>query len=201
MANLTKAQREAKEKAEAKLLDSDEVEVKEVVEEVKEVKEVKPEPKKKVEVKKLDSEDMVLVASYASGLTKLTNPDKPFDEYQWEKFGETDEVRYGTLEQLKRKNGNDLFTKFIYVLDEQAVKQLGLEKIYSEMKAPDELSKVIDLKLDHAIKFIEGSNQNTKNALREILIGKIQNKENINAFNLVALAEKLEIELDTINFK
>lgn len=198
MANLTKAQREAKEKAEAeaKLLESDDV-----FETSKVEKEVKPEPKKKVEVKKLDSEDMVLVASYASGLTKLTNPDKPFDEYQWEKFGETDEVRFGTLEQLKRKNGNDLFTKFIYVLDEQAVKQLGLEKLYSEMKAPDELAKVIDLPLDHSIKFIEGSNQNTRNALREILIGKIQNKENINAFNLVAIAEKLGIELDTINFK
>ena len=209
MANLTKAQREAKEKLEAeKLADSEEVVVEEVVEEkVEEVKEVEkpkktaPVETKKEKVEKLQDEDMVLVASYASGLTKLVNPEKPFDEYQWEKFGLTEEVRYGTLEQMKRKNGNDLFTKFIYVLDERAVAQLGLTKLYSELKSPVELDKVINLDLDHAIKFIEGSNASTKVVLREILIGKIQNKENINAFNLMALAEKLDIQLDTINFK
>ena len=200
MANLTKEQREAKVKLEAeKSVDAPEAKVE--VAETKEEKVEKKETVKKVEVKKLDSEDLVSVAAYTSGLTKLTNPEKPFDDYQWEKFGTAEEVRYGTLEQMKRKNGNDIFTKFLYVLDEKAVKQLGLEKIYSELKAPKELEKVIDLPLDHSIKFIDGCNANTKIVLREILISRIQNKENINAFNLMALAEKLDIQLDTINFK
>jgi hypothetical protein len=203
MAGLTKEQREAKAKAKleaekAKELESQNVDVVEEVEEV--VVKEKPQPKKATP-KKLEEDDMVLVASYASGLTKLTNNDKPFDEYIWERFGEVQEVRYGTLEQKKRKNGNDLFTKFVYVLDEQAVKQLGLEKVYSELKPPAELEKIINMSLEHSIKFVEGANDNMRLALREILINKVQNKENINAFNLIALAEKLDIQLDTINLK
>lgn len=198
MANLTKAQREAKEKAEAKSDDVAEV----VVETKKEVVADKPVAKKEApKPVKLEEEDMVLVASYATGRTQLINSEKPYDETYWEKFGLVEEVRFGTLERLRRKNGTDTFTKFIYVLDEQAVKQLNLTKVYEEFKAPTELVKVFELPLEDIIKFIENAGKNLQPVLREILISKIQNKENINAFNLIAIAEKLEIDLDTIQLK
>lgn len=198
MANLTKAQREAKEKAEAK----SDVVAEVVVETKKEVVADKSVAKKEApKPVKLEEEDMVLVASYATGRTQLINSEKPYDETYWEKFGLVEEVRFGTLERLRRKNGTDTFTKFIYVLDEQAVKQLNLTKVYEEFKAPTELVKVFELPLEDIIKFIENAGKNLQPVLREILISKIQNKENINAFNLIAIAEKLEIDLDTIQLK
>lgn len=163
------------------------------------VKKASEEPKK-AEAKKLEDEDMVVVASYLSGRNQLTNNDKPFDSYVWLKFGATEEVRFGTLVQLRKKVGITVFTEALYILNEQAVKQLGLEKVYSELKPPKELKKVFELSLEDGLKFIENSSKELKLVLREILIDKLQNKENINFFNLRAYAEKLNIELDTIKF-
>jgi hypothetical protein len=174
----------------------DEIEIESTIEQ--KVKEVKTAKK---EAKQFDDEDMVLVASIKSGRTYLRNNEKPYDEYIFEKFGDVQEVRYGRLDTLRRKLGEDPFKTMLYVLDEDVVKQLRLGKIYENIGKLADLEKAFYLKADEFIRFVDNCPEQTREILREILSDKLERKEDINVFNLQIWAEKLKMDFDIKDLK
>lgn len=155
----------------------------------------------KVEKKTYSDEDMVLVASIKSGKTYLRNDEKPYDEYVFEKFGDVVEVRFGRLDLLRRKSGEEPFKDMLYVLDAEAVAQLKLGKIYSNIGNLVDLEKLFFLPADEFIRFVNNCPETTKQILREILSDKLERKEDINVFNLQIWAEKLELDFDIKDLK
>jgi hypothetical protein len=144
----------------------------------------------------IDDEDFVAVASFASGMTQIINPEKPYDEYYFDGFGSIEEVRFGTLKQIRRK-GDTAFRTMIRVLDETACQELGLTKMYDEIGKLEDLITVFDKPTHEVVAFIDKSSKQVKEVLREILFNKLERKENINYFSLKILAEKLDINLNT----
>lgn len=164
----------------------------------KKVKEVKS---AKTEVKTYSDEDMIMVASTKSGRTYLRNDEKPYDEYIFEKFGDVQEVRFGRLDLLRRKSGEEVFKSMLYVLDEYAVEQLKLGKIYANIGNLVDLEKLFFLPVDEFIRFVNNCPETTTQILREILSDKLERKEDINVFNLQIWTEKLGMDFDIKDLK
>ena len=189
-----------------KATESKEVISSDVVEQIKDVpstieKKIEEVKNTKTQAKVYSDEDMIVVASIKSGRTNLYNDEKPYDEYIWEKFGDVQEVRFGRLESLKRKTGDEVFKTMLYVLDEQAVKQLRLEKVYDNIGDLVKLEKLFSLQADEFIRFVNNAPEITKTILRELLFDKIERKEDINVFNLQIWAEKLDMDFDIKDIK
>jgi len=179
-------------------------EVEEVVEVVEETVESKLEDKiakaKIVGVSKggrkvFDEEDMVQVASIATGRVTLKNPEKPYDVTEFERFFTIEPVRYGTLSNL-RKKGTETFSKLLYILDDEVSKTLGLTKIYNDMGKIEDIIGILEGDTDDIIKFIDTANKATKTIITQILFSKIENKEKLDYFKTKILSEKLGIELN-----
>ena len=149
----------------------------------------------KVKKKKFDDEDLVPVASFASGMTILTNSIAPYDETIWNNFGDVEDVRYGTLDYIKKRH-KDAFSKMLYVLDEEAVEALGLVKVYEKVGRLEYIIDIFDKPLEEIINFIDKSSKERRVVLTEVLNNKIQNKEDINIFKFKAVAEKLGMEIN-----
>lgn len=164
----------------------------------KKVEEVKSEKKA---IKKLQDDDMVMVASIKSGSTKLSNNEKPYDEYYWEKFGDVVEVRYGRLDLLRRKNGEEPFKTMLYILDKDAVEQLRLQKVYDNIGDLVQLEKIFALREDDFIRFVDNAPEVTKTILREIFFDKMQRKENMNFFSVQTWVERLDLDFDMQDLK
>lgn len=142
-----------------------------------------------------DADDMVPVASFASGLTKLTNDQAPYDQTIWDGFGSIEDVRYGTLDYI-RKRKPDAFKAMLYVLDEDVIKSLSLTPIYKKIGKLEEIIDIFNQPLDRVLTFIDKSNKEVKNVLKEILTNKLERKEDISLFTAKAIAEKLGMELN-----
>lgn len=150
----------------------------------------------KVQSRKIDDETMIAVASFASGTTNFKNQSEPYDQYVFEGFGAIEDIRFGSLRDLRRKKGEEPFKRFLYVLDEDAVKALGLEKVYSEIGRLEDLIKIYDKDLQTVLNFIDRANPSVKRVLTEIYYNKLERKERIDLFEARAIAEKLGIELN-----
>jgi hypothetical protein len=143
----------------------------------------------------LDDEDMIVVASYRGGTNRLENP-KNGDLTVYYAFGDVEEIRYGTLKELKQRSGAEPFLTSLFVLDENAVEALGLKRQYEDLPHPTELPKLFKKPLQDIIKFIDNCGESTKQVLREILSDKIEKKEPIDYYAVKAIAEKLDYELN-----
>lgn len=150
----------------------------------------------KKEIRKIDDETMVAVASFASGTTNFKNQSEPYDSYVFDGFGSVEDVRFGSLRDLRRKKGEEPFKKMLYILDEEAIKALGLEKVYSEIGRLEDLIKVFDNDLTSILNLIEKSSPTVKGVIREIFFNKLQRKERIDLFEAKTIAEKLGVELN-----
>lgn len=144
---------------------------------------------------KFDDEDLVPVASFASGQTRVLLKTPPYDEIIWEKFGDVEDVRYGTLDYLKKRY-KDVFSKMLYVLDEEAVEALNLGKVYEKVGKLEYIIDIFEKPLEEIINFIDKSSKERSIVLKEILNNKLQNKEDISHFKLKAIAQKLGMELN-----
>jgi len=144
----------------------------------------------------IDDEDLVAVASFASGKTQLTNSEKPYDEYIWDGFGTVEDVRFGTLKQIRKKS-DEAFKTMLYVLDDLAIKELGLAKVYEKIGSLDSLINIFDKPVTEIVKFVDNSSPQVKAVLAQILHNKLERKESIDYFSLKILAEKLGIELNS----
>lgn len=149
----------------------------------------------KAKKKKFDDEDMVPVASFASGMTRLENKIAPYDETIWNKFGDVEDVRYGTLDYI-RKRHKDAFSTMLYVLDEDAVEALNLGSVYEKVGRLEYIIDIFEKPLEEIISFIDKSSKERSLVLKEILNNKLQNKEDISHFKLKAIAQKLGMELN-----
>lgn len=196
------AERPKKKVAEAKTtveVKSDTIDISKVESTIeKKIEEVKS---AKVESKKYSDEDMVMVASMKSGRTYLRNDEKPYDEYIFDKFGDVVEVRFGRLDSLRRKSGEEPFKTMLYVLDTDAVEQLKLGKIYANIGNLVELEKVFALPEDEFIRFVNNCPEVTADILRQILNDKLERKEDVSAFSLQIWTEKLGIDFDLQDLK
>ena len=192
MANLTKEQREAKEKAKL------ESEVPESITEKIEtnIAVAKESGTLKKVVKKIDDETMVAVASFKGGKTQFKNEIEPYDFYVWEQFGDVQDVRFGSLRDLRRRSGEEPFKKMLYVLDEEAITELGLAKIYAEVGSLEEMITLFEKPLAVVLKFVENASPQVKEVLRQIMYNKLERKEPVDLFTAKTLAEKLNIELN-----
>ena len=172
MANLTKEQREAKEKAKL------ESEVPESITEKIEtnIAVAKESGTLKKVVKKIDDETMVAVASFKGGKTQFKNEIEPYDFYVWEQFGDVQDVRFGSLRDLRRRSGEEPFKKMLYVLDEEAIAELGLAKIYAEVGSLEEMITLFEKPLAVVLKFVENASPQVKEVLRQIMYNKLERK-------------------------
>ena len=89
----------------------------------------------------------------------------------------------------------------LYVLDEDAVEQLKLGKIYSNIGNLVDLEKLFFLPVDEFIRFVNNCPETTTQILREILSDKLERKEDINVFNLQIWTEKLGMDFDIKDLK
>jgi len=144
----------------------------------------------------IDDEDLIAVASFASGRTQLINSEKPYDEYVWDGFGTVEDVRFGTLKQIRKKS-DDAFRNMLYVLDDLAIKELGLTKIYENIGSLDDLIKIFDKPIAEILRFVDNASPQVKTVLAEILSNKLERKEPIDHYVLNDLAKKLGIELNS----
>ena len=149
----------------------------------------------KAKKRKFDDEDLVPVASFASGETRLLNKKPPYEETYWEKFGDVEDVRYGTLSYLKNKH-KDAFATMLYVLDEEAVEALGLNKVYDKVGKLEYIVDIFEKSLEEIIAFIDKSGEERKIVLREILNNKLQSGAEISYTKMKGIAEKLGMELN-----
>lgn len=155
----------------------------------------------KKEDKVYSDDDLVMVASIKGGRTNLYTDEKPYDEYVFEKFGDVQEVRFGRLDLLRRKSGEEPFKTMLYVLDKDAVAQLRLGKIYENIGDLVQLEKIFSLQADEFIRFVNNAPEQTIEILRQLLFDKIERKEDISVFNLQIWAEKLQLDFDLQDLK
>jgi len=145
--------------------------------------------------KTFDDDDMVQVASMQSGTTIVINEEKPFDVTEFNKFLAVEPVRYGTLVSRKKK-GTKIFEEMLYILDEDAIRELGLEKVYEKMGKLEDVVELLNGDVNDILKFIDGASKATIGIVTQILFSKIKNKEKLDYFKTKMIAEKLGIELD-----
>lgn len=195
MANLTKEQREAKEKSKEVAVENEVPEsLTEKVE--KNIAVAKETGTLKKTVRKIDDETMIAVASFKGGKVQYKNESEPYDFYVWEQFGDVQDVRYGSLRDLRRRSGEEAFKKMLYILDEEAVAELGLTKVYAEVGSLEDMLTLFDKPLAVILKFVENASPQIKEVLRQIMYNKLERKEPVDLFTAKTLAEKLNIELN-----
>lgn len=168
-------------------IDFSEIEEVEIVEE-KVVKEIKQEVK---QVKKYSKDDMIPVSNYTSGTAIISNP-LTFEKVILEGFGDIVEVTYGTLDYIRRSKGTKPFQKYIYIMDEVAVKQLNLD--YSKMKSPNEFSDLIKNDSKVILEFIDSAPDSVVKSFKEFVISKVNSGEIDSFVKVKLLSEKLGFE-------
>lgn len=166
----------------------------EVVKEV-EAKQSKPE-KDNTKTREFEDGDYVKVYSLRYGRLNLGTSDPSIpDRYVFTKFMDLNEVRFDVLEAMVRRRNKALFYPWIYIADEDAVKQLRLENTYKNILTPDTIEQVFKLSDKKLLEFIENANADTKRTLRDIAVGKINNDEIANFGTLRLLRDELNIVL------
>lgn len=149
------------------------------------------------EVKELQDDDYVSTFSCFRGQLNLTSKDNAeYDEYVYSDFLEVKPVRFGFLKSLRRMNSDAITKPMFYIADEQAIKQLRLERAYKNILDPRTLVDVLKKNQNDLIEFIDNADMNTKKLLRELAISKIENEELTHHGKMMVLAEKLKFKLN-----
>lgn len=180
------------EEVEDQEIDFSDVEEVEIVEE-KVIKEVKKEEVKMTtkQTKKYTKDDMIPVSNYTSGKAFISNP-LTFEKVILEGFGDIVEVTYGTLDYIRRSKGVKPFQKYIYIMDEDAVKQLNLD--YSGMKSPNEFSDLVQSDVKVILAFIDSAPDSVVKSFKEFVISKVNSGEIDSFVKVKLLSEKLGFE-------
>lgn len=149
------------------------------------------------EVKELQDDDYVSTFSCFRGQLNLTSKDNAeYDEYVYSDFLEIKQVRFGFLKSLRRMNSNAITKPMFYIADDQAIKQLRLERAYKNILDPRTLVDVLKKNQRDLIEFIDNADMNTKKMLRELAISQIENEQLTHHGKMMVLAEKLKFKLN-----
>lgn len=126
-------------------------ELEEMIEEMKESipEESKPDPEPEVKevpkkVRRIERNEMVQIMNSTTGSVSYTSPISGVTIYMTD-YGQTDEIEYGELVRMNNQHPKYLQHPFFIILDEDAVNQLGLSKLYTSILTPDELDRFLKL--------------------------------------------------------
>jgi len=157
------------------------------------------EPKQEVveeEAKEFGKDDYVKVYSLRYGNLTLRSADTHIpDTYVFNGYMDVQDVRFEVLQSLQRRSDKCLTLPWIYISDEDAIKQLRLDRAYKNILTPDKIKEVFNSNDKKLLEFINMVDDNTKKTLREIAIGKINSEEITNFGTIRLLQDELKINM------
>ncbi len=146
---------------------------------------------KPVEKTRYTEEDYIELVSLRTGRVNFSNPEKPFDYYTWESFGEPQQVRFGSVQDIRKRN-NDFF-KALYVTCPKAREQLNLNKLYYKFNSLEEYMELFNKPLDFILSFIDNCDPENKLVVAQIFHDK---KDTMSFVQVKAIAEKLGLSIE-----
>lgn len=152
---------------------------------------------KKETAQELKSDDVVKVISLFRGVLKLKPPrgSKVIDRYTFNGMFDTQMVTFEFLEALRRANAAELRKPWIYIADEQAVKQLRLEEEYEYILEPKHIEDIFKKRDRDILEFIDKSPKTVKKMLRDVAISKVNSGEINNIGTVRLLKDNLNFQL------
>ena len=167
----------------------------ETVEEV-ETEEVEETPKKvakKEETRTLSNTDMIPVMNNTTG--RYVYRARSGFGFEMNEYGDIVEVPYSELKTMRGEQRRNIEDAFIVILDEDAVNELGYNKLYENVLQKDEVERILkdpDLLAD----VIDKMPKNMKQTVGAIGVRKFRNREIDSLRVRDILEEKLGIEVE-----
>lgn len=167
--------------AEGKVEDTSEVE--------KEV--VKPTPK--VEKKKLDNDDEVVIMNNTTG--RYGYRGRSGFAMEMTEYGDTLDIPFGELKRMRAEQKRHLEDAFIIVLDEDAVKELRYEKLYENIFDRDSVEELLR-NPEQLIEVLPKMPSAMKETVGSIAIKRIKNGEIFDMRVKKAVEDTLNVKID-----
>lgn len=151
-----------------------------------------------IEPKKLNRDYLVTVMNYTTGRvsyeSKLSGQTWNFLE-----FGQTDEIEMGELIRIKNSHPRYLNEPWLYILNETAIKQLGLSDMYTKLLKPEELDRFFDLTVEKIKDVLEKAPKGFRELIIDLSNKKIKDKTLFDIRKIKAIEDVLDIELNTMS--
>lgn len=162
---------------------------KQEVEEV-EVKEVEKKPSP---AKKLEGKDMVRIMNNTSGKLLWKSPRTGL-KLRLSDYGQEDEIEYSELVTMN-SNSSMLQNGYLLILDEQAIKQLHLTKLYENLLDYDSLEEFYELSGEDMTKLLQKMPKNMRETVGAIAKRKYRNGDLFDVRKITALEKELGTEI------
>jgi hypothetical protein len=144
--------------------------------------------------KKLKNNDEVTVVNNTVGkLIYISN--KTGFQMVLDGYGAIDKIPFGELITMKSSQPKFINDAWLIILDEEAIKQLKLEKQYENIIKPDDLDSFYDLNDKKMGEMLDNMPNQMKETIAKITKQKIENRELNDLFKIKLIEEKLGIEL------
>jgi len=153
----------------------------------------------KEKVKQYDSDDYITVYSLRHGTLRLKSNEnmgrQSYETYKFDGYMDSQQVRVALLQDLVRQNDRIFELGWIYIPNEDVKKQLRIDQLINEDLLPNKIDKILESKNSRVIEFIDDLDKSSRKTFRDIVVGKIVDKE-LNDYNLInLLKDKLKIAL------
>ncbi|MGG4105155.1 hypothetical protein AAXB25_14660 [Paenibacillus lautus] len=137
--------------------------------------------------KEIDRNEMVPIMNVTNG-TLIYTSRKTGTELQFSEYGDIEYVDYQELLTMKSSQRRFFDEPFILVMDDDVVDALGLTKMYSNMKNPDQIDKIFNMNQREFEDIVEKSPKGIKflivsRAKKLYEIGELDSIKKINYLN------------------
>lgn len=144
--------------------------------------------------KKFNRDDMIPVANNTTGQLVYINP-RTKEKWVLNGYGDTAEWPYEEIATCNSTYPKITHAPWLLILNDDVVKNLGLEKVYENIFKPEEVEKFINLPNDKFKEFITKASEGMKPIIVEVIKQKIENG------NFDSLSKKRIVEeIYKINF-
>lgn len=128
------------------------------------------------------------------------------DIITFEKYGEVQDIYFDALMKLVQKNKTFFNEGKLYILDQRAVRDLRLDRIYEDLISNETFDKILELTPEQVCDFYEQAPKGQKDIIKDMLIQKkFEGNVNMNilysldtkfGLGLVALENPFDIDRD-----
>lgn len=139
---------------------------------------------------KLGSDDNIVVISQCVGaLTISTEGFGRGTVYDFLEFGEIQDIPFGDLKDIVRNNRSFAEKGYFYIANEEAVKQLRLERVYNKLLKNEDMLNLFNINPQTVIELYKLAPEGQKKVIIDLIVDKKLKGETVDANILLTLGE------------
>lgn len=145
--------------------------------------------------RKIERDELVTVMNYTTGKVVYQSK-KTGAEWVFHEFGDTDEIEVNELVTMKNAHRRYLTEPWLFILDEDVVDYLGLNKVYENLLEPEEVDRFFELSSNKMREILEKAPSGLKQLIASKAIQKIKDGSLDSMSRIKVIEETLNVSFD-----